>query len=160
MLLDFNAFSRLIRPMSLNIRFLFVRLRFCYCFFSPIPHDMNLASRFRVRRKLRPLWTFTTDERHARHTKETPEPAFAGSGVSLSETYFTASKKFSFFTYYAGTIVSSAPAVSISSLFLRSLLQSLHSHSHSFQILHYQSAPLPFQYCVPAQTLILHKFYP
>ena len=54
--------------MSLSIRFLFVRLRFRYCFFSPIPHDMNLASRFRVRRKLRPLWTFTTDERHARHT--------------------------------------------------------------------------------------------
>ena len=68
MLLDFNARGRLIRPMSLSIRFLFVRLRFRYCFFSPIPHDMNLASRFRVRRKLRPLWTFTTDERHARHT--------------------------------------------------------------------------------------------
>ena len=72
MLLDFNARGRLIRPMSLSIRFLFVRLRFRYCFFSPIPHDMNLASRFRVRRKLRPLWTFTTDERHARHTAKSP----------------------------------------------------------------------------------------
>ena len=29
---------------------------------------MSLASRFRVRRKLHLLWTFTTDERHARHT--------------------------------------------------------------------------------------------
>ena len=61
----------LIRYTSLIIRFLFVRLRFCYCFFSPTPHDVNLASRFWVRCELRLLWTFTTDERHARHTKKT-----------------------------------------------------------------------------------------
>ena len=61
----------LIRYTSLIIRFLFVRLRFCYCFFSPTPHDVNLASRFWVRCELRLLWTFTTDERHARHTHQT-----------------------------------------------------------------------------------------
>ena len=43
------------------IRFLFVRLRFRYPFFSPIPRDTNLGSRYGVRRQLRPLWTFTTD---------------------------------------------------------------------------------------------------
>ena len=63
--------SPLIRYAGLGIRFLFVRLRFCYCFFSPTPHDVNLASRYRVRWQLRPLWTLTTDERHARHTKKT-----------------------------------------------------------------------------------------
>ena len=69
-LLDFTAFSQLIRHASLSIRFLFVRLRFRYCFFSPTSHDVKLASRFGVRRQLRPLWTFTTDWRHARHTKK------------------------------------------------------------------------------------------
>ena len=55
LLWDFTALGQLIRHMSLGIRFLFVRLRFRYCFFSPTPHDVNLASRYRVRRKLRPL---------------------------------------------------------------------------------------------------------
>ena len=67
-LLDFVTSGPLIRHAGLGIRFLFVRLRFHYPFFSPIPHDMNLGSRFLVRRQLRPLWTFTTDWRHARHT--------------------------------------------------------------------------------------------
>ena len=48
-------------PCTPFIRFLFVRLRFRYPFFSPTPHDVNLGSRFGVRRQLRPLWTFTTD---------------------------------------------------------------------------------------------------
>ena len=43
------------------IRFLFVRLRFRYPFFSLAPHDVDLGSRYGVRRQLRPLWTFTTD---------------------------------------------------------------------------------------------------
>ena len=55
-------------PCTPCIRFLSVKLRFRYPFFSPIPHDINLGSRLGVRRQLRPLWTFTTDERHARHT--------------------------------------------------------------------------------------------
>ena len=63
--------SPLIRYASLGIRFLSVRLRFRYPFFSPAPHDTNLGSRYRVRWQLRPLWTLTTDERHARHTKKT-----------------------------------------------------------------------------------------
>ena len=69
-LLDFAAFSQLIRRKRLNIRFLFVRLRFRYPFFSPTPRDVNLGSRYGVRRQLRPLWTCTTDWRHARHTKK------------------------------------------------------------------------------------------
>ena len=48
-------------PCTPYIRFLFVRLRFRYPFFSPTPHDVNLGSRFGVRRQLRPSWTFTTD---------------------------------------------------------------------------------------------------
>ncbi len=60
-LLDFTTFCQLIRYVGLTIRFLFVRLRFRYCFFSPTPHDVKLASRSGVRRQLRPLWTFTTD---------------------------------------------------------------------------------------------------
>ena len=48
-------------PCTPYIRFLFVRLRFRYPFFSPAPHDANLGSRYGVRRQLRPLWTFTTD---------------------------------------------------------------------------------------------------
>ena len=55
LLLDFTACGQLIPHMSLSIRFLSVRLRFRYCFFSPTPHDVNLASCYRVRRKLRPL---------------------------------------------------------------------------------------------------------
>ena len=37
------------------------------------PHDANLVSRFGVRRQLRHSWTFTTDWRHARHTKKTAD---------------------------------------------------------------------------------------
>ena len=48
-------------PCTPYIRFLFVRLQFRYPFFSPTPHDVNLGSRYEVRRQLRPLWTFTTD---------------------------------------------------------------------------------------------------
>ena len=48
-------------PCTPYIRFLSVRLRFRYPFFSPVPHDTNLGSRYGVRRQLRPLWTFTTD---------------------------------------------------------------------------------------------------
>ena len=48
-------------PCTPYIRFLFVRLRFRYPFFSPTPHDVNLGNRYGVRRQLRPLWTFTTD---------------------------------------------------------------------------------------------------
>ena len=65
----------LIRRIRLSIGFLFVGLRFRYPFLSPAPRDANLGSRFGVRRQLRPLWTFTTDRRHARRTKE-------GSGIS------------------------------------------------------------------------------
>ena len=52
--LDFVTLSPLILRIRLGIKFLFVRLRFRYPFFSPIPHDINLGSRFRVRRQLRP----------------------------------------------------------------------------------------------------------
>jgi len=48
-------------PCTPYIRFLFVRLRFRYPFFSLAPHDVDLGSRYGVRRQLRPLWTFTTD---------------------------------------------------------------------------------------------------
>ena len=66
----------LIRRIRLYIGFLFVRLRFCYPFLSPTPHDANLGSRFGVRRQLRPLWTFTTDRRHARRTKKVTTAQF------------------------------------------------------------------------------------
>jgi len=69
-LLDFATSCQLIRHIRLDIRFLFVRLRFRYLFFLPIPHDTNLESRSGVRRQLRPLWTFTTDWQHARHTQK------------------------------------------------------------------------------------------
>ena len=49
--LDFLTFGPLILRMRLGIKFLFV-IR--YPFFSPAPHDINLGSRFRVRRQLRP----------------------------------------------------------------------------------------------------------
>ena len=48
-------------PCTPYIRFLSVRLRFRYPFFSPTPHDVNLGSRYGVRWQLRPLGTFTTD---------------------------------------------------------------------------------------------------
>ena len=52
---DFDASCHLIRLIRLTIRFLSVEPRFRYCFFSPTPHDVNLASRYRVRWQLRPL---------------------------------------------------------------------------------------------------------
>ena len=52
--LDFVTLGPLILRIRLGIKFLFVRLRFRYPFFSPAPRDTNLGSRFRVRRQLRP----------------------------------------------------------------------------------------------------------
>ena len=52
--LDFDALCHLIRSIRLDIRFLSVEPRFRYCFFSPVPHDTNLANCFKVRRQLRP----------------------------------------------------------------------------------------------------------
>ena len=69
-LLDFVTLCPLIRRLRLSIGFLFVGLRFRYPFLSPAPRSANLGSRFGVRRQLRPLWTFTTDRRHARRTKK------------------------------------------------------------------------------------------
>jgi len=57
-LLDFTASSQLIHSVSLNIRFLFVRLRLRYCFFSPTSRDVRLANHFGVRRQLRPNMDF------------------------------------------------------------------------------------------------------
>ena len=54
-LLDFTACCPLIRQRRLVIEFLFVGPRFRYGFFSPAPHSAKLASRYRVRRQLRPL---------------------------------------------------------------------------------------------------------
>ena len=51
--LGFNVLRHLTRLMNLCIRFLFVRLRFRYPFFSSVPHGTNLGSRFWVRRQLR-----------------------------------------------------------------------------------------------------------
>nr|DAY68104.1 MAG TPA: hypothetical protein [Caudoviricetes sp.] len=45
-LLDFATLCPLVRHTSLGIRFLFVRLRFRYPFFSPAPRDTNLGSRY------------------------------------------------------------------------------------------------------------------
>ena len=67
---NFTVFRQLVRLIRLHIRFLFVRPRVRYCFFSPKRHRLKLASRYRVRRQLRPEWTFTTDIWHARHTKK------------------------------------------------------------------------------------------
>ena len=65
---NFAASGQLVRLIRLGIRFLSVRPRVRYCFFSPERHHSKLASRYGVRRQLRPAWTFTTDVRHARHT--------------------------------------------------------------------------------------------
>ena len=54
-LLDFTVFGPLIRQRRLVIGFLFVGPRFRYGFFSPAPRGTKLASRYRVRRQLRPL---------------------------------------------------------------------------------------------------------
>ena len=52
---DFTAFGQLIRLIRLLIGFLFVGPRFRYGFFSPTLRSVKLASRYRVRRQLRPL---------------------------------------------------------------------------------------------------------
>ena len=52
---DFTDPCRLIRLLRLVIGFLFVGPRFRYGFFSPTPHSVKLASRYRVRWQLRPL---------------------------------------------------------------------------------------------------------
>ncbi|MCH5346642.1 MAG: hypothetical protein J1E63_05995, partial [Muribaculaceae bacterium] len=75
---NFDVFCHLVRLIRLGTMFishsvdelkvLFVRPRFRYRFFSPKRHRLKLASRYGVRRQLRPLWTFTTDTEHARHT--------------------------------------------------------------------------------------------
>ena len=67
---NFTVFCQLVRLIRLHLRFLFVRPRVRYCFFSPKRHRLKLASRYRVRRQLRPEWTFTTDVWHARHTEK------------------------------------------------------------------------------------------
>ena len=58
---NFTVLGQLVRLIRLGIRFLFVRPRIRYCFFSPERHHSKLASRYGVRRQLRLLWTFTTD---------------------------------------------------------------------------------------------------
>lgn len=58
---NFAVFCQLVRLIRLGIRFLSVRSRVRYCFFSPERHHSKLASRYGVRRQLRPAWTFTTD---------------------------------------------------------------------------------------------------
>ena len=87
-LLDFVTLGPLIRRIRLSIGFLFVGLRFRYPFLSPAPRDANLGSRFGVRRQLRPLWTFTTDRRHARRTKESPTSA-SGGGIASRTALFS-----------------------------------------------------------------------
>ena len=66
----FAAACQLVRLIRLGIRFLFVRPRIRYCFFSPKGHPLKLASRYGVRWQLRLAWTFTTDASHARHTRK------------------------------------------------------------------------------------------
>jgi hypothetical protein len=83
---NFTVLCQLVRLIRLHIRFLFVRPRVRYCFFSPKRHRLKLASRYRVRRQLRPEWTFTTDVWHARHTKQT-----AGSTIELPAVCFYSS---------------------------------------------------------------------
>lgn len=58
---NFIAFGQLVRLIRFSIRFLFVRPRVRYCFFSPKGRPLKLASRYGVRWQLRPEWTFTTD---------------------------------------------------------------------------------------------------
>ena len=51
---NFTAFSQLVRLIHLSIRFLFVRPRFRYCFFSPKGRPLKLVSRYGVRWQLHP----------------------------------------------------------------------------------------------------------
>ena len=50
----FDICCHLARRVCLHIQFLSVGPRFRYCFFSPAPHGTDLASRYGVRRQLRP----------------------------------------------------------------------------------------------------------
>ena len=79
-------------PCTPYIRFLFVRLRFRYPFLSPTPRGVNLGSRFGVRRQLRPLWTFTTDRRHARRTEKSDRQD--GSLIFVYTHFFSIRKKY------------------------------------------------------------------
>ena len=65
-----------------------------------VPHDASLASRYRLRWQLRPLWTFTTDERHAHHTKKPPAPVIG------PVAFFGSSQEPSFFTQGIPTSIS------------------------------------------------------
>ena len=85
---NFTVLCQLVRLIRLHIRFLFVRPRVRYCFFSPKRHRLKLASRYRVRRQLRPEWTFTTDVWHARHTKNNC-PLFGGQLLEKEKQLFT-----------------------------------------------------------------------
>ena len=58
---NFTVLGQLVRLIRLGIRFLFVRPRIRYCFFSPKGRPLKLASRYGVRWQLLPVWTFTTD---------------------------------------------------------------------------------------------------
>ena len=60
-ILDFTALSQLVHRVRLDIRFLSVRPRFRYRFFSPTSHDVKLANRYWVHRQLVPLGIFTLD---------------------------------------------------------------------------------------------------
>ena len=67
--------------------------RVCYPFFSPKCRHLKLASRYGVRRQLRPLWTCTTDTEHARHTKKrdaglllAPLPVYSGVKLCFYES--------------------------------------------------------------------------
>ena len=57
---SFTVLGQLVRLIRLGIRFLFVRPRIRYCFFSPKGRPLKLASRYGVRWQLRPEWTSTT----------------------------------------------------------------------------------------------------
>ena len=60
-LLDFAVVGQLIRHVRLISRFLFVRLRFLLSLLLACTSRYKPRNRYRVRRQLRPLWTFTTD---------------------------------------------------------------------------------------------------
>ena len=52
-------------PVTPCILFLFVKPRFCYCFFSPTCHHVKLASCYGIHRQLRSLGNFTPALEHA-----------------------------------------------------------------------------------------------
>ena len=97
---NFTAFCQLVRLIRLGIRFLFVRPRFRYCFFSPKGRPLKLASRYGVRWQLRPVWTFTTDLWHARYTKKISRSRFGWSKMSSDWSNLT-NKGRNFFSTFA-----------------------------------------------------------